>query len=354
MGYFSGLANISQNVNAIANFGCNCSDFANFTAGRIALILRGECTFLLKVQNAIAAKASAALIYNDGATNERMGPFLGGFGDDNNAIPTFSLSYNLGSLFAEILQVDNLTVQVYANAIQYTTITSNVCAETKDSKSQNTIVIGSHLDSVDAGPGINDNGSGSSANLELAIQFAKYYKNQKNKIRFCWWGAEEMGLLGSVYYVGNLTADQKKLIIANLNLDMIASPNSFNGVYNGTMAASNIRNGSEYIMRLILKYVTMDPTYNYDLTPFNGRSDYFPFINNGIPAGGLFTGAEQIKDMTGRSRYGGLANTPYDPCYHMDCDNYENINSVTFTSMAKTAAYVVQSLANWDGVSMSV
>ena len=95
------------------------------------------------------------------------------------------------------------------------------------------VVQGSHLDSVIAGPGIQDNGSGSAYNLESAIQIAKKHIKPRNTIRFAWWGAEELNLLGSTHYVNSLSDADFAKIALNLNHDMIASPNFVRFVYDG-------------------------------------------------------------------------------------------------------------------------
>jgi Zn-dependent M28 family amino/carboxypeptidase len=226
---------------------------------------------------------------------------------------------------------------------------------------QQVILLGSHLDSVEAGPGINDNGSGTAANLEIAIQFSKYFGDNKqglaNNYRFCWWGAEEMGLLGSTYYVSQLTSRDKRVISANLNLDMIGSPNKFYGIYNGSMADEPIRKQSEYIASLFADYMVSAgggagaAPLPYDLIPFDGRSDYGPFIANGthIAAGGLFTGAEALKSEEDRKRYGGLTNAAFDPCYHQACDTLDNVDMDALLVMSKASAYVTEKLYRWNG-----
>jgi len=231
-----------------------------------------------------------------------------------------------------------------------TTYTMNVIAETKSGREDRVIVVGSHLDSVPAGPGINDNGSGSALNIELAIQLSSddNQKKIKNKIRFCWWGAEEVGLVGSTFYVNNLnTTNQTALydIAVNLNFDMIGSPNFFRGVYNGS--SDPVGNGSAVVQQLFDAYYTSQNT-GTEPTEFSGRSDYGPFLEVGIPAGGLFTGAEVVKTMHQRSVYGGLAGASYDPCYHQACDNVDNINQDVLIDMARGAANVLETLATQD------
>ncbi|MCA2226155.1 M28 family peptidase [Nonomuraea aurantiaca] len=62
-------------------------------------------------------------------------------------------------------------------------------------------------------------------------------------------------------------------------------------------------------------------------TDFDGRSDYGPFIAVGIPAGGIFTGAEGIKTAAEAALFGGTAGVPNDACYHQACDTIANIDA---------------------------
>jgi len=223
------------------------------------------------------------------------------------------------------------------------TATMNILADTPTGNPDNTIVVGSHLDSVLAGPGINDDGSGSSVNLELAIQMSKAVFPLVNRVRFAWWAAEEFGLIGSTYYVNNLNqtnpAELKKIAL-NLNFDMLGSPNYFVGVYNGTSDSV----GSGAIEGLFADFFDGN-NLPFDLTPFTGRSDYGPFIAVKIPAGGVATCAEGIKTTAQRTVYGGIANAPYDSCYHLSCDTIENINQGILLQMSQAAATVLQQLA---------
>jgi len=222
-----------------------------------------------------------------------------------------------------------------------------VFAETLTGDENNVIVVGSHLDGVTAGGGVNDNGSGSSTNLEMALTTDRCL-TPTNKIRFAWWGAEELGLLGSHHYIDDLVEnnpDELDKIAFNLNYDMLGSPNFFYGVYNGSGAATPIREQCVRIQREFERYLTSlgKPLL---LTPFSGRSDYGPFIEVGIPAGGLFSGAEGVKNSTGRATFGGLANTPYDPCYHDYCDSFANISPESITTLGSAAYHVMAFFAN--------
>jgi Zn-dependent M28 family amino/carboxypeptidase len=198
----------------------------------------------------------------------------------------------------------------------------NVIAETPGGDPNRTVVIGAHLDSVPAGPGINDNGSGSGGILEIAEVYAAQQRTPRNKLRFMWYEAEEIGLVGSTKYVEGLTQDEKDDILVMLNFDMIGSPNFARYVYDGdgTIGPEG-PTGSGFIEDVFVDYFASQGLFN-EPTAFDGRSDYGPFIADGIPAGGLFTGAEVPKTAEQVQQYGGIAGAQLDPCYHMACDTF--------------------------------
>eukprot|EP01113_Clastostelium_recurvatum_P045719 TRINITY_DN789_c0_g1_i2.p2 TRINITY_DN789_c0_g1~~TRINITY_DN789_c0_g1_i2.p2 ORF type:complete len:512 (+),score=153.81 TRINITY_DN789_c0_g1_i2:42-1577(+) len=345
MGAPPGPLDITGLMQRVPVLGCYDDDWTTFEAGNIALVVRGECPFQQKADLANKYNASAAILYNDGASGDRIG--LLGASVVTTKAPIFFASFLTGLNLNS--QVDPVTVFVSTWNQGGLVTTFNVIADTARGNPDSVIVVGSHLDSVPAGPGINDNGSGSSLNLELAIQLYKsgLINSIESHIRFCWWGGEELGLLGSAHYVADLVAnypEEKAKIVLNLNFDMVGSPNFFRGIYNGTSGPSDIVNGSAAIQYLF------EDSFNarnlkWELTSFDGRSDYGPFINNGIPAGGLATGAEGIKTIQQRTFYGGLANAWYDPCYHQACDNIDNINQGVLGDMAFAAAEVLQTLS---------
>jgi Zn-dependent M28 family amino/carboxypeptidase len=198
----------------------------------------------------------------------------------------------------------------------------NVIAETPGGDPNRTVVIGAHLDSVPAGPGINDNGSGSAGILEVAEVFAAQDRTPRNKLRFMWYGVEELGLVGSTKYVDDLTQDEKDDILAMLNFDMIGSPNFARYVYDGDgTVGPEGPTGSGFIEDVFVDYFASQGLFN-EPTAFDGRSDYGPFIADGIPAGGLFTGAEQPKTAAQVAQYGGIVDAQLDPCYHAACDTF--------------------------------
>ncbi|MFI7672574.1 M28 family peptidase [Actinophytocola sp. NPDC049390] len=241
-------------------------------------------------------------------------------------------------------------VQAKLNAVGYTTslqsFTSggltgwNLIAEWPRGDANNVIMAGGHLDSVTAGPGINDNGSGSAALLEVALTVASQDLNPGKRIRFGWWGAEERGLVGSTYYVNNLPSAERSRIKAYVNFDMIGSPNAGYFVY----SASGQPSGSLALQQTLqAPFATMGvPT---ELTSVGGRSDHAAFANAGIPIGGLFTGAEVTKTSAQAQKWGGTAGRAFDRCYHASCDTTSNINVTALDRNADAIAYAVWTLS---------
>jgi Zn-dependent M28 family amino/carboxypeptidase len=168
----------------------------------------------------------------------------------------------------------------------------------------------------------------------------------RNKVRFAWWGAEESGLVGSQHYVDNLSKKEQKDIALNLNFDMIGSPNFVRFVYDGNGSDTALKGpaGSKAIEEVFLDFFA-DEGLETEPTAFDGRSDYGPFIAVGIPAGGLFTGAEGIKTDEQAATYGGTAGDQYDPCYHLACDTFANISLEALDQMSDAAAHSVLTFA---------
>jgi Zn-dependent M28 family amino/carboxypeptidase len=323
--------------------GCEAADFAGFPAGNIALIQRGTCTFELKGENAALAGASGVLFFNQGntAAPDRNGIPAVTLGNGyTGGIPALNLTYALG---VELSALSGLTMRLFANVTRVLTTTENLIAESKGGDAGNVIMAGAHLDSVPAGPGINDNGSGSSAILEVAEQIAKV--KLPNKVRFAWWGAEEDNLVGSTFYVNDLVAndpDELDNIAMYLNFDMVGSPNYGLFIYDGDGSGFGLvgPDGSDDIEALFERYYA-ERAIPSEPTAFSGRSDYQAFINNDIPSGGLFTGAEVLKTAAQAEKWGGTAGIAYDPCYHQACDTIDNLSHEALAINADAIAYVV-------------
>jgi Zn-dependent M28 family amino/carboxypeptidase len=318
--------------------GCEASDFAGFTAGNIALIQRGTCAFAVKAANAEAAGATGVIIFNEGqpGRTDLFGGTLGGVGIN---IPVVSASFARGNEWSNgvLNGPTGLTMHLTTDTTSETRTTNNVIAETTAGRDDRVVVVGAHLDSVPEGPGINDNGSGSAAILEIALQMADLGIEPRNQVRFIWFSAEEQGLIGSEYYVSTLSNRDIKDIAAMLNFDMIGSPNYARFVYDGDGSGTGTvgPNGSDVVEDVFLDYFA-EAGLSTQPTAFDGRSDYGPFIAVGIPAGGLFTGAEGINPQNGIA---------YDPCYHQACDTEANINATALEQMADAAAHAVLTFA---------
>jgi Zn-dependent M28 family amino/carboxypeptidase len=328
--------------------GCSPSDFAGFPVGNIALVQRGSCNFGVKAMNAQTAGASGVVIFNEGQPGREtaVAGTLGGVGFH---IPVLGTTYALGADTVQRLRGNQpVTFHVSASTVSETRTTYNVIADSPWGDVNRTVVVSAHNDSVGAGPGINDDGSGTSMDLELARTLGTVGQKPANHVRFLWVGAEEEGLLGSNYYVAHLTAAEKAQIIAMLDFDMVASPNFIRGVYDGDGSTfgddASGPGGSGYIESLFNSYFD-GASLAHEPIPFDGRSDYVAFTNAGIPAGGIFTGAEAEKTPAQQAMYGGTAGAPLDPCYHQACDTFANLNTYVLGQMKDAAADVLYQLA---------
>jgi Zn-dependent M28 family amino/carboxypeptidase len=328
--------------------GCEAADFAGFPAGNIALLQRGTCTFQSKAENAAAAGAVGAIIFNQGNTPGRTGLINGTLSAGyTGGIPVLEATYARGEEWAG---ADGLMLRLFANVFRGPDTTYNVLAETTSGRDDNVIMVGAHLDSVDGGPGINDNGSGSAAILEVALQMQKV--KPRNKVRFAWWGAEESGLVGSDYYVNNLSDEERGKIALYLNFDMVGSPNYVRFIYDGDGDAFGLAGpfGSAAIEAYLKDFHTARGLA-YEPTEIDFRSDYAAFFDNGIPFGGLFTGAEGIKTDAQAATYGGTAGEQYDPCYHQACDTFDNVSeTVLDLNSDAIAAATLQYAMNTEAV----
>ena len=319
-----------------ATSGCEAADFAGFPAGNIALLQRGTCFFQVKAENAAAAGAIGVIIFNQGNTPERTGIFAGTLSATYaGGIPVFAATYDRG---VEWAGTPGLKLHMKADVFRGPATSYNVLAETKGGNPNNVVMVGAHLDSVDQGPGINDNGSGSAAILETALQMRKV--KPRNKVRFAWWGAEESGLVGSNYYIANLTPDELDKIALYLNFDMVGSPNYVRFVYDGSGNEFGLAGplGSAAVQSLFEDFYAARGLAS-EPTQIDFRSDYAAFFNAGIPFGGLFTGAEGIKTPAQAAVYGGTAGAQYDPCYHQACDTYANVSDEVLDLNADAIAY---------------
>ncbi len=320
--------------------GCEAADYAN-AAGKIALVSRGACTFAAKAVAAKTAGAVAVLVYNTLPAVPLVGSLTQPTPDGT---PIAGLSQAQGQ---QLATQDGAPVSLDLNGFLETRTSYNLIADTKTGRHDNVVMAGAHLESVPDGPGLNDNGTGSAALLELALQLGSS-PDVGNAVRFAWWSAESFGQAGSNYYVQHLDFEQQLDIALYLNFDMIGSKNAgyftfdgddsdFTGAGPGPYGSGQIENAfKDYFdaTGVALESVDIDPNFDY-----NG------FMVNGIPADGLFTGANGVKTEAQAQKWGGAAGQTYDPCFQMICDNLGNIDRVALDRNSDAMAFVLGSYA---------
>jgi hypothetical protein len=261
--------------------GCAARDYRALRRGEIALARRGDCFFFLKANLARRAGATAMLVANDAPP-----PTPGSLFRLGRGIPVVGIGRDAG----EDLAGHRATVAVDAESEQRET--TNVIGEIGPRDAPRVIMAGAHRDSVPAGPGLNDNGSGVVALLDIAARMHEDDLPPRSAFRVAFWGGEELGLLGSRRYVNRLPEAERPRIAAYLNLDMVASPRERVAVYD-----TDDR---------------IEATYRRHLPPdapevrLEGDSDHASFEAKQIPAGGIFTGL--------------------DDCYHQACDTIDNVD----------------------------
>jgi Zn-dependent M28 family amino/carboxypeptidase len=329
--------------------GCTASDYDGLpVAGAVVLVDRGKCQFGVK-QAVAAERGAVALIVANNEDGDEMGGTLGEATDVK--IPVISVTKATG----ERLRAAPGPAIIKLNAGVRNERTRNVIAQTKTGSTANVVMVGAHLDSVPAGPGINDNGSGVAAVLETALQLGAS-PQVTNVVRFGFWGGEELGLLGSNNYVQSLNLDALKDIALYLNFDMLGSPNPGYFTYDGDQSTRpndgggvpRVPEGSAGIERTLMANLNGAGKPPED-TSFDGRSDYDGFTQSGVPAGGIFSGAEEKKSVEQAERWGGQANEPFDPNYHKETDTLDKIDRTELEINGGAAAYAVGLYAQDQG-----
>ncbi|KAL8399679.1 hypothetical protein RB594_000180 [Gaeumannomyces avenae] len=329
----------------VGALGCEAADYPDAT-GALTLILRGTCSFEIKSQLSKRAGAVGAIVRN-AADSPSFGN--GVLGDDvASLVPTTMMRYEDGA--ALLARVQAGPPALADLAIEYVNLTSyNLIATSRRGNQSNIIMAGAHADSVEAGPGVNDDGSGTISILETAVQLAKF--GLTNAVRFAWWTAEEDGLLGSYYYTRNAPAAELAKIRAYLNFDMVGSNNFVYGILDGDGDAYGTAGpaGSAEIEALWEGYFASRGLPS-DPSEFSGRSDYAGFLDAGIASGGLTTGADEVKTAEQVAKYGGVEGAILDPYYHTAQDTVANLNGTALGVMAKGIAYAIGTYArSFDG-----
>ncbi|UZD62079.1 M28 family peptidase [Brevibacterium sp. JSBI002] len=372
--------------------GCQASDFDDSAEGALVLVSRGECAFGDKTKAATEAGAAAVIIYNNDKANpdEELNATLGERME--GSAPTVTVTYNVGTELlekveaagaeagtesgsqtdaeaglgqgadeadeadeaeggqAEAQEAAALTADFTLETEFVTETTWNVIAETKAGDHDNVQMFGAHLDGVEEGPGVNDNGSGSAALLASAEALAEQPTEVDNAIRFGWWGAEEVGLVGSTEYVASLGDAELGKIKSYMNFDMIGSDNYIVGTLDSDGSdvpipdGVNVPEGSAELEKVFTDYFADIDQPNVG-TDFSGRSDYQAFIDNGIPASGLFSGADGTKTAEEAEMFGGTVGAKHDTNYHQATDTIENVSKESIDIFAPAIGFAVHTLA---------
>ncbi|WP_427895358.1 M28 family peptidase [Kribbella sp. GL6] len=342
--------------------GCAASDFAGFGAGNIALIQRGTCTFAQKVANAEAAGASAAVIFNEGNPG-RTNAFSGSLAGTEH-IPVLFTSYAVGTqLLSQYVPGSAPTLTVNVQVIDDPNRSDwNVIADSKGGDPNNILVIDAHLDAI-FGAGMLDNASGSATILDIAQMLKN--TSTRNKLRFIWFGGEELGLLGSKFYVNTLPPAELAKIKFDLDADVTATPNYVAGVLDpkdgvnlfgrgpGTPMPPSIWAPSAIGRDFGIDYLNSIGK-NHILFSADG-TDAFSFQQVGVPASGVLTGQDCCKLASDVALFGGSegnfeGTVPGDDGGCVDnpfrwCDNLSNNDPTVLTWMSKTFANMVGHMA---------
>jgi Zn-dependent M28 family amino/carboxypeptidase len=321
-----------------ATGGCEAADFADFPARAVAVVPPGPCFRRQVVLNAVKAGASALVVsYPQRAAGQVLRPTL--VEPDGITIPALSASGAVGDALRAAAAVgDQVEISVRTRIGQATV--HNVVAESPAAAAR-VVMLGGHLDSVLDGPGINDNGSGVAALLEVARLLAEEHPDQR--IRLAFWGGEEFGLLGSRAYVRSLTSPARAEIAAYLNFDMLGSPNYVPIVYDSPAAAP----GSAGIADFLVGYLEQ-AGIGAERTDIGAASDHAWFDGAAIATGGIFSGATEVKSAAQAAEFGGTADVPMDACYHLACDTAEKVNLEIVALFARAAAAAALAVSTGD------
>jgi Zn-dependent M28 family amino/carboxypeptidase len=338
-----GLGNQSESGCAALDFGDEAG--ASRVAGKIALLQRGGCPFVEKVRNAQSAGAHAVLVFNQGDSARRRGLLdgsLDGRGPRHGInIPALFTTTPVAEQLLAAMKTAPVEVRLAADTSSHVDQVHNVILDIPGERKDEVLIFGAHLDSVERGPGMNDNASGAAALIAIARQL-RGCKLQRS-VRFAWWGAEEEGLLGSTAYVASLTTAQLEAARGYVNLDMLAAPNfafmltDGDGSKTGTAAPRTSGELEAFFQRDFAKQE--QPLVE---VPYAGRSDDKPFYEAGIGVVMLGAGYDGKKSAKQAAAFGGRAGQPFDPCYHKACDDMTNVNIDALETVVRSVARSVQ------------
>ncbi len=325
-----------------ADSGCEAEDFEAMPPGAVALIQRGACSLSTKIANAAAAGAAAVILFNEGQEG-RTDTLRGSVRVDEDGVPAVGASFALGEALAALAGVE---VALRVEVEQGERLEENLLVDIPG-QGDGIVVVGAHLDSVQFGAGINDNGTGAALVVELGRTLAARPEAAGPRMRLALWGAEEFGLWGSDAYVEARRDGELVDHVGTLTFDMVGSPNGGRFVYDGDGSAGldgePPPEGSGALEALFTDWFDAQGLA-WEPTPFDGRSDYRAFVESGVPSGGLFTGADALASDEQAADSGGEAGEAFDPCYHQACDDRSNIDEALYLEMARAAVHAVDQI----------
>jgi Zn-dependent M28 family amino/carboxypeptidase len=328
--------------------GCDPAAWASVPRGAIVLLQPGPCTRHDAIVNAQAAGAAAVVTsYADWPRDHVLRPTLIEPGDIH--IPAFGATHAVGLALADAAG-KGAAVHVTTRTLAEHRSSSNLIAETPGGDPSDVLMLGGHLDSVLDGPGINDDGSGTMAVLEIARELAALTSatpasEPRWKVRVAFWTGEELGIFGSAAYARNIGNQRDGPVRAYLNFDMLGSPNGVRTVYDGAVTSRPAESAA--ITKLFTTALDA-ATLPWELESVGAVSDHFPLEQAGIPVGGLFSGANELKSADQATEFGGTAGLAMDACYHLACDTKEDLDPVLLDQLARAAAWVTGALASGE------
>jgi hypothetical protein len=347
--------------------GCTAADFSGFTPGNVALVQRGGCNYGVKVINAKNAGATGVIIFNEGNPT-RTGVISGSLLDtDNNPfVPDIPVAFTSFDIGKSLLGEASPHVSMSIHSVSEQRPDYNVIAESKGGDPNHVVVIDAHLDAI-YGAGMLDNASGSATILNVAEQMRKVFPH--NKLRFIWFGGEELGLLGSEYYVNNLSTSDLSKIAYDLDADVTATPNYLIGVldpaapdlFGRTVTSTfpaNVYEPSKIARDYGVDYLNTIQKNHEFLSPVG--TDAWWFNTAGVPASGVLTGQDCCKSAEEVQMFGGYegnyeGNVPSFDGGCVDnpfrwCDNLDNNDPQVMTFMSRTFDNMVIKMAQHDFV----
>jgi hypothetical protein len=300
-----------------AGGGCQVGDYGEIAAHAIVLVGPGKC---LRRDQVLAAQQAGAAAFVASSPQVPPGIVLRPTLLDPRGltIPAASISHGAATALLAVATGSG-TARLVTNAHTEPTPTRTVLAELAGSDDGQVIMLGAHLDSVIDGPGINDNASGVAALLEIARALSG--TRPQATVRMAFWSGEELGLHGSLRYAAALSPTQRDAILVYANVDTIASPNGFAGVYDEPSAPE----GSSEASRLLSAAVTRHGGTPVPVDLHNG-SDHYGFVEAGVPTAGVFSGFVDPVSVEQAAASGAVAGRPADDCYHQPCDDLTNID----------------------------